>query len=421
MLRHAIGGIAALLISQPLLAASWQVVPEASTEGIYDTNAGLATNDSDDGTFSVQVAGALDLRRETQRTSVSIVPRVEVARFLDDDQDDLDRESYFLNAVVDHTMERSAVGVRGRFSRQPTYRSELDLSLPDDPDNTLPSAGGDLTIREDEQTRFNIQPYWSYEVSQRDTLDVSLTYNDVSYEEDDIPTGRFDYDEIGAAADWSRALTPRTSVVVGVSASTTEAEDPATDRTNDIDSYTASLGYRWQSSETSTLQVNVGATSTDQESAGRNLCVDPADIAAGVFCEVESDDTNLSGDILWRVRGERNNLVVQLSRSVQPSSNGSAQTRDQLRVFLDRSFTRRLSGRFGVIGSEQESVTNQNPIDRTFIRAEAEARWRLAPQWTATAGYRFTSRESDGAAGATFEDFENNEFRVGISWQAARR
>ncbi len=146
MLRNVIGGIAALLISQPLLAANWQVVPEASAEGIYDTNAGLATDDSDEDSYSVQVAGALDVRRETQRTSISFAPRVEVARFLDDDQDDLDRESYFADAQIDHAMERSAVGVRGRFSRQPTYRSELDLSLPDDPENTLPSAGGDLTI-----------------------------------------------------------------------------------------------------------------------------------------------------------------------------------------------------------------------------------------------------------------------------------
>jgi hypothetical protein len=407
------------LVPGTVLAADWSLEPWIASRGQYQTNAALVSGDEIDGT-SAQLATGIEARRSTERTSFYLTPSVDVTRFVDNELEELDREAYFVDTGVTHLLRRSELGLRVRFAERPAYQSELDEALPDDPDDPLPSGGGDLTVRDDKQTSFEVQPQFSHELTERDTLTVAGRFLDVAYEEDVEDTNRFDYTDSRARIEWARELRPRHTLVANIGAAQYSADNAEPGVRSDSDTARMTLGYRWQVSERDTLGVNAGAENTEFDARATRFCTDPEDIAAGVLCDFRDDVNSFTGDINWFRTGERYDLRLRLQSGVNPTSRGTQQERNEARVLLDRRFSERFTGRLGVVASHQESLEDQTDFETDYTAAELGALFRFTRTLSFTGNYRFVTRKSE-SDGDTTDDFDNHVVTLGLLWQAEGR
>jgi hypothetical protein len=413
---------AALLLActpPAVLAADWSLEPWIASRGQYQSNAALVSGDEIDGT-SAQLVTGIEARRSTERTSFYLTPSVDIMRFLEDELEELDREAYFIDTGATHLLRRSELGLRVRFAERPAYQSELDEALPDDPDDPLPSGGGELTVRDDKQTSFEIQPQFRHELTERDTVTLSGRFLDVAYEEDVEDTNRFDYTDSRARIEWARQLRPRHALLVNIGGATYSADNEEPGTKSDSDTARMTLGYRWQVSERDTLGINAGAENTEFDARGTRFCTDPDDIAAGVLCDFRDDVSSFTGDVNWFRTGVRYDLRLRLQSGVNPTSRGTQQERNEARVVLDRRFSERVTARFGIVASHQESLEDQTDFETDYTATELGALFRFTRTLSLTGNYRFVTRKSE-SNGATTDDFDNHVVTIGLLWQAAER
>lgn len=400
-------------------AATWEMIPWAFTRAQYESNAAYISEEDIDGSSSLVGAG-LDARRATERSEVFVNPRVELKRFLEDELQELDQESYFLDMGASRTMERSGLGIRGRFSEQPAYQSELDDAIPDDPDDPLPSGGGDLTVRDDKQQTMQIQPTWDYKVSPRDSISLRGRFLDVGYDGDSAVTGRYDYADTSLRTVWERQIAARHALLVSgeIGSYSADSSQPGVDSQSDY--YGGSLGYRWLATQTGTMQVNLGTTQTDLQVDDPVFCTDPDEIEAGIPCRFEDTASTFTGDVSWRVRTPLTRINLGLGSSVNPTSRGTQKRRLESRLIVNRKFTERLSGNFGLVGYRQESMDSATDDVRDYISSQVEAEWMMTPNWRFSTGCRFTHRTTD-QQGIETEEFDNYAVYMSVSWQADHR
>jgi opacity protein-like surface antigen len=414
-----LGTLLIVLAPGSVLAADWSLHPWVASRGQYQTNAALVSGDEIDGS-SVQVQGGMDASRATERTELYFRPSVDVTRFVDDELEELDREAYFVDTGVTHLLRRSELELRLRFAQRPAYQSELDDALPDDPDDPLPAGGGDLTVRDDTQNSFEVQPRFSHELTERDTLTVNGRFLDVTYDEDVEDTNRFDYTDTRAGIEWARALRPRHTFVANIGGGKYSADSPDPGVRSDSDATRMTLGYRWQASEQDTLEVNAGAENTEFDARGTQFCTDPDEIAAGVLCDFRDDVTSFMGNVSWHRTGERYDLRTRLQSGVNPTSRGTQQERTEGRILLDRRFTERFTARLGVVASHQESLEDQTDYETDYASAEIGAQMRFSRTLSFTANYRYVDRKSQ-TNGNTTDDFDNHVVTIGLLWEAVGR
>jgi hypothetical protein len=116
----------------------------------------------------------------------------------------------------------------------------------------------------------------------------------------------------------------------------------------------------------------------------------------------------------------RNELFLDLSRNVGPSSAGTVVSRDQLRLRWIRAFTPRLNLVAGLRGTHDEDLDDSDLStfnERTYATGDLGLEWRWQEEFSLRVAYDYTWQEFEDA----FADAKSSGALVSVTYQPLQR
>lgn len=224
----------------PASAQQWEFQPRANVQASYEDNITLQPDDPESGLGSSLSVTALALRsRERSRLALSAGLRFNEFA----ENSDLNNATALFAADWSYQMPRSQFQLNQSFSTQSTLTSEL-------------ATTGATDINR-QQYRFRIQPGWTYRLDEVSTLSLSVSYDDVFYEDvADTPLSNYRNGSVSLSA--SRSLSERLSLNLATSYGLFESQDDE----NETENLSVQLGADYQLSETFSLSALAGLRRT---------------------------------------------------------------------------------------------------------------------------------------------------------------
>ena len=376
----------------PAVAAPWEFNPRIEAGYLYDDNYRLTSPGTEISVSGPLVDAEMELRTLTQTGEFSLTPRVRATYF--PDESELDAVDYFTSLNWERRGQRVNTRLRAEYAQQDIVNSELpdvdtggDLGEPD-----LGDAG--RTFVDNRRTRFDIRPSMNFDVSQRNELQFEAGYSDVSFDER-VSNAQVDYNTTTLAAGLRSRLSERTSLTTRLRGAEYE-----------IDSQDARTGY---GAELQWDRVTAAETRAYWRIGAQNVELNDGD----------SETAWLAGAGVNFLIG-RNELFVDASRNVGPSSAGVIVARDQLRLRWTRAMTPRLSLVAGLRGTHDEDLDDSGLstfTERSYATGDLGLQWFWQEEFSLRAAYDYTWQEFRSDA----DDATSSGFMVSVTYQPLQR
>lgn len=371
-------------------AQNWEFVPRLELGYEYNDNYRLDFPgdeiDVSGGVLDVE----LPLRLVDPIRKAEIAPRVRATYFPDEPEED--SNDYFLDALFEQRTQRQVFGVRGGWSRQDVVRSELpDADEGGDLGDPTTGDTGRQLLR-NERDRLHVDPYWRYDVSQRQRVETGAYYLDVDFRNDSLENFQADYRDYGVYAGWGWLPSQRSSLTFRGRASRYKT-------VFDADAYGAEVEWRTDITQTSEVYLLVGGQQTKIDRRGASA---ETSVIAGA-----------GGRWTWPTT----NLFLDLTRTVGPNAAGAVVERNQLRFRMARALQPRLSFLAGVRASRDEAINEGSTYPtREYLTGEVGFEWRMTRRWSFVGAYNYIWQEySDEDS-----DRSSNAVSLGIVYEPGR-
>ncbi len=412
-------GLVCLLAFVPLSAAELSIVPMLDLGGVYESNARLSRNTSDEAE-GVSADGKMQISFRTARSTIDFRPRLLAEFYADKNDQDLEEEDYYLPLTLSTRTQKSATNARLGYNDVSIRRSEVNTAG----DN---ESGGsaDLNVIEDRQRRFYFSPGWSYALSPRVNLRLDGSYSDISYRRG-TQSRRFDYEYYSASASIERVFTAKINIGIAVNGSDFDAIEPLSGQTNQSTGYGTDLFMTYQLNETLGGSLSIGAHKTRGESELQpnafGNCSSFIELLFGNIrdCLTKYSSDEITGRLQLTKTSEQTNYKLKLDRIVSPNSNGAETVRDTLSVTANHRFQANVTATLGLLYYQQEIAATLFPVKQDYFNGSLSLRWHFSPHWSLRATYAYTWVEDRflGLEPATIEaDARNNYVFLGIGWR----
>jgi len=365
----------------PLHAQTWLVEPTANMELLYEDNIKLDADDPLD-SFGTNVGAAVRAVRASESSSLGLVAGVSRQWYFD--VDNLDNTTGLIGGEVRYSGDRSFFGLSTAFSTQSTLTSEESTT-----------GLSDINAR---QYRLAINPTWTRFLTERAITQVSLSYQEVFYE-DVGESSLFDYRSGTVAVDASYRLTPRGSIEarLGYGLYSVPDEDSDTEAIN------AQLGADYQFSEALSVRLLIGLR-TSETSGESSTGGGSSERATGPTYELAVDQGFARGG----------GLTLTGSRRLAPT--GAAEVLDQTAVAVDVRYP--LSERW-TLGLGASGYRNRNPNDEQqsagvdYAEGNLNVSFRLREDWRLRFRYRVRWQDDDQES----KTAQANGLYLAVAWQ----
>jgi hypothetical protein len=319
---------------------------------------------------------------------------------MDGADDDLQSTDGFLRSNGQYRWERTLAGFDADFSNERILGSEFLTAAPDDFDIADPSPTDTVLLGLNERRRRMIlSPYTEITTGGQHTVRVDARLQDVAYD-GDMPTARSDFTEGALGTQYLRRLDARNTLRGGARVSRFEADRNG----NETDTVSVELGYTRSLSALWSLDLSVGAQSSDATFLDANGLV-----------ATRVEDNAIFG-LGLRKRSELARLNVDVQRNVSPDSFGFLAVRNQLRLTMVRQMSPNLSGLFAIRAIDTEGAGDDDARDRSFGRLELGLDWAFAELWSLFVEYDYTTRQDDFVDIASV-DARSNTFSLGFMYR----
>ena len=257
-------------------------------------------------------------------------------------------------------MQRGDFGIIGRYARQDSYNAEtpggsfdpLDPSFGDNPDS------GRARV-EQTRDRFQLQPTFSYEVTERARIGITADYQAVRYDSDGVPTDLdYDYAVLDGSATWS--LNSVSDLTVGAYASNYQAMTDSLGDVSETDAYGGRVGYGYRWSDVNGVEAE--------------LFYESNDVTDLVGARSEFSTSGWGGSLIAYHRQEVSEWRFSVGRTFQPTSDGRKAEFDQFRLQYDRDLSQRLK----FLGAARYETRNSHRVQRPQQRPRLRAHRRVA-------------------------------------------
>ncbi len=379
--------VALAMASGSASSANWEVAPVVEVGYLYNDNYHLELPGGEIDVSGAQADVAVTFRTVDPRTTVSLTPRIRSTYF--PNESDEDSNDYFFNVRIDDETPRRRTGLAAEYSQEDVVRSEF-------PGTEVEGGLGDPDVldsghilRRSRRDLVRVAPYFSYDATQRTTLELEARYIDVSYDET-LEGFLQDFREIGLVAGAAFRVTPRSSVAV-------RGEVAQFETSTDADAYGAHVEWAVDYSPTSRFYLRLGGQRTEPERG--------------------DTDNNFIAGIGGRWQSQRNRLFLDFTRTVGPVSAGTIVERHQLRFRLNHDISERVTALIGARISRNESIEEESTYPtREYAAAEAGIEWRIQRQWALFGSYTYRWQEySDEPT-----DASANGFLIGVRYEPRR-
>ena len=385
-LANAALSCAALAASGGAWAANWEYAPRVEAGYRYNDNYHLSEPGAEIEVSGGEADAQLTMRTLDPRTQIEITPRIQATYFPDQPADD--SVDYFLNAGVSDQTPRRRMGISGDFARQDVARSELPDEVGGGLGDPVDGDSGRVISR-NRRNFFHIEPYFSYDFTQRQRFDVDARYVRADFDEQ-VPGFQSDFSEKTASAGWGYLFSELTSVTLRGIVSQYET-------TSTTDAYGAYVEWARRFTETSRMYVRAGAQETKPDNG--------------------PSDTNVIAGVGGSWSRQRNTLFVDLTHTIEPISAGTVVKRYQLRMQIHHDVSPRLSLLLGARGSNDDEIREGGTFPRRkYAAADAGFEWRVLRDFAVTATYNYRWQEYADE----LSDRSGNGFLVGVVYEPRR-
>jgi len=389
----AFGAIALSMACAPAIAAPWEFNPRVEAGYLYDDNYRLTTPGTEISVSGPLVDAEMELRTITQTGEFSLTPRIRATYF--PDETELDAVDYFTTLNWERRGQRVNTRLRGEFAQQDIVNSELpdvdagggELGEPD-------LGDGGRTFIDNRRTRFDLRPSMNFDVSQRNELQFEAGYTDVSFDER-VSAAQVDYNTTNLAAGLRTRFSERNSLTFRVRGAQYEIDEQ-----DARDGYGGELQWDRITAAETRSYFRVGAQNVE-------------------LLDGSSETAWLAGAGVNFLIG-RNELFLDGSRSVGPSSAGVIVARDQLRLRWSRAMTPRLSLVAGLRGTHDEDVDDSvlsTFTERSYATGDFGLQWFWQEEFSMRVAYDYTWQEFRNEA----DDATSSGAMISITYQPLQR
>jgi hypothetical protein len=381
--------LAALCATGSVQAQNWEFAPRLQLGYEFNDNYRLDFPGNEVDVSGGMADVSLPIRLVNPVKRAEIAPRIRSTLFPGDR--DEDSNDYFLTGMYEQRTQRQVFGIEGEVSREDVVRSELPAT--DIDSNLGDPTTGDAARRllRNERDLIRIEPYWQYDISQRNRIEAGAHYLDSNYKES-FEGAQEDFTDYGVYGGVGFRLSQRSTVLVRGRAS-------RYDTVFDADAYGAEVEWRSDYTQNAHLYARVGAQQTDLDRSGT------------------SSQTNVIAGVGGRWTWPTTNLFTDLTRTVGPTSAGAVVERTQLRLRLQRAIRPRFSIMGGVRGNRDEAIDDASSYPtRKYLTGEMGFDWRLTRTWSMVGVYRYIWQEySDEPS-----DRSSNAINLGVVYEPGR-
>jgi len=427
--------LALSLVSSPAVAY-WELIPQAEA-GITLEDNPRYLNDSNksaaeefapgitDNVMGTFVNARLQGSYKTPANELRLTPQVRKTNYLKSNKD-LNSDAWRVDLLASHSDRRGGVGLSASYGESGVRNSEYESATPDNPNAPPDANGGSGRFAGDEtQTTKEARPFLNYTLSPRNSVELSFSTADISYDRNsdlNLPgnisntSGYFDYTYEQTVLALNHYLNDKNFFQVSLNGGGFDSQQPGRPFRNSSDSFGINAAYNRAITPTLSANANFGVTRSSVELRG--LQFDPltgAFCPEDALCSASNDDRNLVGDIGLRKRSEVTTMNFNVSRSLAPSSNGTEVVRNQVRFYVNRTLTQRLSASFASIYIDETAVASAERVDRTYLTIDTTLKWRLTSTLSAYGTYSYFSNEYDRIISNT--QSTNNRLYLGFSYQ----
>jgi len=352
------------------LGAEYSVDSNIQIGPRFDSNPRYQPSSRDfDSAWGTLVDVRLPLLYRTERTSISLDPRLAYSFYNDSGDDDLQDRNKYLTGTASWSSRLSSTGVSYGFTDLALRTSEFQGG----------GAGGSPIFSRGTQQRWYLQPYWQYQFSPANSITANGGYEEVTYDQT-LASRRFDYDYTNASISFQHALNERHSVAL--QAQLTQFNSGNADFGTSNDSQTNSLNviYTYALSERTVLSATLGWANTKSKVEFNN------------GFSFDTDSSNFVGNLTATHQTETIEYEVVLGQSISPNSNGSEVLRFDLTATANKTFSERFSGRLRVQAFTQNSVGGAENLDfnRDFVRGDFRLNYKFTRHWSIYSAYSYT-------------------------------
>lgn len=379
-------------------AAQWEFLPRVDVGALANDNYTLTPDSAE----KVSVSGgwvdaALALRATTPLTEFTLTPQLS-STYLPGDEV-WESDDRFLRLDWSREGQRFTAALRGDYADEATLSSELPSSDVDgdlgDPDS---GDAGFVTVR-NRRERLQLLPRVSFAVTQRSTILLDAAYQDVDYDQE-ILGDTTSYSNTSASIGYQFRTSPTSTLTLRGTASRFEP-DVGDD---DSDSYGARVEWASRRSEVTRWYVRAGAEQVDIPVTG----------SPGAT----NSETGYEGGVGvdWKFQVTR--LFIDATLSVDPNATGRVIERDQLRLRLTRQFSPRLSGFFGARATRDTALSDEAATfrDRDYATGSVGLEWRMTREFSLVGQYDVTWQEYE----ASPADATANSIQLSIVYARGR-
>lgn len=364
------------------LFPSWVFEPGVRLNLFYDDNVRLSEVDpqSSFGGFAELYA---IMSRSTEVSDLSFRGVVDTSYYTD--VSELNSTDGAIEGNYVYRMERTTLGLDAQVIYDSTLTSEEETT-------------GIVQINK-RRTFFDISPSVDYALSERATMGLDFSFQDVSYEDaSDILLSDYQFMQVGLNGEYD--LTERVTLLARLIYDRFDSKQLV----DQSDAYGGEAGLRYDISDRMTLTALAGARAVDQTS----------DVAG------QSVDTSSSGPMfslaLNREYGP-GEIDVTIERSLLPSGRGTLLDTTRAGIGLSFPVTERAIARLDLVGVRNRNpgdVTNFN--DRDFFLVTPGLRWMLSESTWLDLSYRYRYQDREIVDG----NAQSNALYIGFAhdWTA---
>lgn len=365
---------------QASIGAEWSATPQASAYSEINTNARLTTGKHSTVFGLIGDVGVV-LKRATEINTLEFEPRVRPVRYWG--EDNLDSDNYSFRFGADHKFERGSIGLDAEYRKDSTLGTELLTT-------GLVQNQLDVDI-------VNVGPKLSYQLTERDQVDLAFSYGTTDYEESP-GSGLSNYNTKNASVTYTHALTEKAQLfsqfgwsAFNVNDIDNDPSDPFNirDTSSSTDSYTLLGGFQ-------------GNTETLSGTAYGGLIYSTTERRQNQVAFAPMQDFNGVGSLFnfaLKKKFERDTWNASYDRTVQPTGSGNQQVRNEWSTSLYHEFDERLTGNLGFRYFDNSTQFGDQlgfgNAKTTYIGGNAGLTYRLTPYWSAFLRYSYLQSSND--------------------------
>ncbi len=320
--------------------------------------------------------------------------------------------------------ERSNFSISGGYSVVSNLESELEL------------AG--ITDNQVDRNTASVSPRWLYMLSEQFAIDLSYSYQDVSFDEPgyegldlfkavnyiDYQLGQLSLSLIDNITEKDKLSLTLTNMDYTGESNGLQIDGgffsyyTANERELDYSYQVLQLGYEHKFERNQRLNINVGVSKQEVENRTRQHLFDSSlttEVAVDVWQLEETSQRGKVFNVSYDYQHETGNTSVSLGRDRIAESTGGLVEQDKFKLSYNNRITELFSWAISVDASKRKADADTSVVfvaDKTNYSFSPSLSWKLDQYWRLSANYRYSELQYEDSV----DDRKSNSVMFNLSW-----